>query len=344
MSLSVTRLEWMDAPVVPHAVADALAAAARPRDLGAPPPTARRNAPFLSRAPVLAFVFVAHIALVAAAAYAWRESLRLGDHVEEIPVEIVIDAGVLRAEEPLAAPPPLAAQAQTAEAAVEEPTLPAAMAVAEPADIPEQPAPVMREASADSAAETPAASLPPAPTAQPAAQVERDRLEAAARERARRVAQESAALAAQRRAQEIAQERAEERADMERERRAQARRAAEREKQAQAVQERRRIAARSLASEATRPAAAQFDAAGYRSIVARAVSASTRSACSSGGGRVVVAMMIGPSGRIASASLSSASGNSALDAAALASVRRAGPFPAPSNRATISVPIVVMCR
>lgn len=88
-----------------------------------------------------------------------------------------------------------------------------------------------------------------------------------------------------------------------------------------------------------------FDPAAYRAIIAHAVSAAVGAACpSAGAGRVVVALAIGGSGRISGVSLARASGNSALDAAALAAVRRAGPFPAPAGRAGVNVPVAVNCR
>lgn len=88
-----------------------------------------------------------------------------------------------------------------------------------------------------------------------------------------------------------------------------------------------------------------FDPGAYRAIVARAVSAAVGSTCpSAGAGRVVVALAIGANGRISAASLTQASGNAALDSAALSAVRRAGPFPPPSGRAGVRVPVAVSCR
>ncbi|MFO1134997.1 MAG: TonB family protein [Rhodoblastus sp.] len=342
MSLSLTRLEWIDAPVAPHALADAIAAAARPRDL-APPPSKSEGAqiPAALRARTLSMVVAAHAAILLAGAFAWRASLPTPEAIEEIPVEIVVEGADAMREPALvdapAPPPPVAAMQDSAatDAADAQPPQQAATE-----------APAQRQAEDDDAAshlqatapadqaitpEQSARAVKPAPSAEAAraAEIEQERREAAAR----------------RRAEARAARLAEERAEVERERRAQAKRAAERERQAQAAQERRRIAARSMAAEPARPAASAFDAAAYRSIVARAVASSASRSCpAGGGGRVVVALMIAPSGRVASASLSSASGNSVLDAAALAAVRRAGPFPAPSNRASVSVPVVVVCR
>lgn len=344
MSLSLTRQPWMDAPVAPHPVADANAATVRPRDLAAPPQP-KKAAPWL-RPRTLSIVLAGHAALLLVAALTWRAVLPAGgETTEEIPVEIVIEA---TSDERLAVVKPSVPATEAAqEQIVPQSVLDAvAAAISDPpaesaAHKSERMATIAQEAAAtpppERLAAAPSDDASPPETAASmqarAAQAEQERREAVARQRATRLAQERAARAA------------EERADMERERRAQAKRAAERERHAQAIQERRRIAARSLGAQQTRPTAPAFDAAGYRAVVARTVAAATSRSCSAGGGgRVVVALMIGPSGRVAGASLSSASGNSILDAAALSAVRRAGPFPAPSNGASVSVPIVVICR
>lgn len=88
-----------------------------------------------------------------------------------------------------------------------------------------------------------------------------------------------------------------------------------------------------------------FDPASYRALVARAVRAAVGSRCSqAAGARVVIALTIGGSGAISSASVSSSSGNAAFDSASAAAVRRAGPFPPPSGRSAVSVPVAVSCR
>ncbi|MCC2105432.1 MAG: TonB family protein [Hyphomicrobiales bacterium] len=129
--------------------------------------------------------------------------------------------------------------------------------------------------------------------------------------------------------------------------RAQAERRAERA-------EARRMAAVERGGAGSRPAAASgahvsratdFDAASYRALVARAVRAAVGSRCSLGAGsRVVIALSIGRSGAVSGASISSPSGNSAFDAASLAAVRRAGPFPPLQGRSGVSVPVGVACR
>ena len=342
MSLSLTRQPWMDAPVAPHPIADALAAAVRPRDL-ASPPRLEKTAPWLSPR-TLTIVVAGHAALLVVAALTWRAVLPAGgETIQEIPVEIVIEA-TSDARSSIAEP--VTAQAEAARDMATPSAAESVMSavpeaqtetMAQPADggTARDPRAVAEpSAPQDSApADTRLAEMAAQMQAQRAAQADQERRDAAAHQRAKRLAQERAAQIA------------EERADIERERRAQAKRAAERDLQAQAAQDRRRMAARSLGVEQTQRAAPAFDAAGYRAIVARTVSAATSRSCSAGGGgRVVVALMIGPSGRVASASLSSASGNSMLDAAALGAVRRAGPFPAPSNHASVSVPVVVICR
>jgi len=349
VSLSLASLQWIDAPVAPHAVADAMAAALRPRDFAMAPPRREDSHVAAQRMRALAIVVAGHVALLGLGAFAWREGLRTPEVFEEIPVEIIVENEPARME-----------PAQKTEAASEPATTHAPVAHSEAA--PEHApiiAPPLPEAPV-AAATSPASSATPleAPSAEARAADEQAEQEKAAEQRraaeaaeaqAARQAQERAAMVAREHAAREAKARtaqaAAERAELESERRAQARRAAMRERQAQAAQERRRIAARMPTTSTTRPAAAAFDAAAYRSIVARGVSASATRACSSvGGGRVVVALLIAPSGHIARATVSSASGNATLDSAALSAVRRAGPFPAPSNRASVSVPVVVVCR
>ena len=347
MSLSAS-LQWVDAPVAPHAVADAMAAALRPGDMANAPPKRETTRGGALRFRALAIVVIGHVALVGLGAFAWRESLRAPEVFEEIPVEIIVESEPARMQ-----------AAQSAEPVREQAEAPPPAADSEAA--PEQHDTLTT--TPETAVEAPVAAAQPAP-AQPSTDDARARAEehaeqerAAAQRRAAEAAEALAARQAQERAAMVVRERAAreararaaqaaaERAELARERRAQAKRAAARERQAQAAQERRRIAARTPATAAARPAAVAFDAAGYRSIVARAVSASASRACSAGGGgRVVVALLIAPSGRVSRASVSSASGNATLDSAALSAVRRAGPFPAPSNRASVSVPVVVVCR
>ncbi|HMN73558.1 MAG TPA: TonB family protein, partial [Rhodoblastus sp.] len=83
----------------------------------------------------------------------------------------------------------------------------------------------------------------------------------------------------------------------------------------------------------------------YRALVARAVRAAVGSRCAqAAGARVVIALTIGHSGAISSAGVASSSGNGAFDAASATAVRRAGPFPPPTGRSAVSVPVVVSCR
>jgi TolA protein len=178
------------------------------------------------------------------------------------------------------------------------------------------------------------------------AEAHRRRIEEAARRQREEIARRREAE----RVAAVREERAEERRAAEKERRAQELRAdakrdaanAQREKRAQ---ESRRVASLAPPQDAGVSRGDSFDAASYRRIVARAVSAAVARSCpASGGGRVVVALVIGGAGQISAASLSGPSGNAALDSAAVAAVRRAGPFPAPTGRSTVSVPVAVTCR
>lgn len=88
-----------------------------------------------------------------------------------------------------------------------------------------------------------------------------------------------------------------------------------------------------------------FDAASYRAIIARAVKAAVGSKCSFGAGsRVVIALTIGRTGAISGVGIATSSGNGAFDAASLSAVRSAGPFPPPTGRSSVSVPVGVSCR
>ncbi|MBX3525860.1 MAG: energy transducer TonB [Rhodoblastus sp.] len=348
MSLSAS-LQWVDAPVAPHAVADAMAAALRPGDMANAPPKRETTRGGAQRFRALAIVVIGHVALVGLGAFAWRESLRAPEVFEEIPVEIIVESAPARMQaaqsvEPVleqAEAPPPAAVSEAAPEQHDTLTTPLEAAVETPSAAAAQPAPDQSSTDDARARAEEHAEQERAAAQRRAAEAAEALATRQTQERAALVVRERAAREAKARAAQAAAERAE----LARERRAQAKRAAARERQAQAAQERRRIAARTPATAAARPAAVAFDAAGYRSIVARAVSASASRACSAGGGgRVVVALLIAPSGRVSRASVSSASGNATLDSAALSAVRRAGPFPAPSNRASVSVPVVVVCR
>jgi len=275
----------------------------------------------------------------------------------EAPIELVLEAPAPAQPDVSAAPaaeqqaPPILSTPAAVAAPAPEP--PAIAAAVQP-EISQQPAPV---ASA------------PAPDTSEILEKRRREQEAERAARERRRALELARA----RAEERAEERAEQRA-VDRERRQEAaRRAAER---AKATEERRRAAAQAEAAREARaalevsregggatarqqvahrpsaPARAaatdesnRFDAASYRAIVARAVRAAVGSRCSIGAGsRVVIALVIGRSGAISSASVSSPSGNSAFDAASIAAVRGAGPFPPPTGRSSVSVPVGVACR
>ncbi|MCB1535303.1 MAG: TonB family protein [Rhodoblastus sp.] len=192
-----------------------------------------------------------------------------------------------------------------------------------------------------------------------AEQIARDRHTEQRRAIERARAEERTRLA-HKQAERYAAEQAERQAAEREQRREAARRSAARadaERQAQRAEARRLAAIERSAGSGSRPAATpgahaartartnDFDAASYRALVARAVRAAIGSRCSLGAGsRVVIALSIGRSGAISAASISSPSGNSNFDAASLAAVRRAGPFPPLQGRSGVSVPVGVACR
>ncbi|HPG05113.1 MAG TPA: hypothetical protein PLB34_18745, partial [Rhodoblastus sp.] len=70
MSLSAS-LQWVDAPVAPHAVADAMATALRPDDMANAPPKRETTRGGAQRFRALAIVVIGHVALVGLGAFAW---------------------------------------------------------------------------------------------------------------------------------------------------------------------------------------------------------------------------------------------------------------------------------
>ncbi len=302
----VTFPAWFAAAAEPAAnpAADAVAAAVRPGDFGGSAPVAARTVAWPgARVKALAVALMVHGALVSGA-LAWRQMAYSADAVEEIPVEVVVEA------QPSAVDP---APAATAGASALQPP---------PAEAPPE--------------------LPQAETFAPASSI----MAAPVDKMAESEAVRDLAREADRRKQEgFAQRQAEKRAQKntvaEHARREQARRAAE-----QQQEKRLRVASIATASHAARDATRDaFDAASYAAIVKRGVAAAVARACpSGGGGRVLVSLVIGATGHVASASLTGPSGNGAFDAAAVAAVRRAGPFPAPAGRSAVSVPVAVTCR
>ena len=297
---------------------------------------------------------------------------------QEIPIEIVIESGA----RPEAASAP--EQAADTPAKTEEAPQVAAASPPENAPPPPQeaadaaPPPSPGPAQPTPAEPPPLAAASPAPnqqaaieatpevrpnstpTPRPPARIERDKQEPVdkavqrelRRQAERRAIERARAEQHMRQAREEAERRAAEREQRRKAAhfsaaRAQAERRAERA-------EARRMAAVERGGAGSRPAAASgahvsratdFDAASYRALVARAVRAAVGSRCSLGAGsRVVIALSIGRSGAVSGASISSPSGNSAFDAASLAAVRRAGPFPPLQGRSGVSVPVGVACR
>lgn len=328
-------------PVVGPTV-DAIASVTRPRDFGAAVGSWRRREPQArGRALALAVVLLAHAGALAAVAF-YQRAPRATEDFEEIPIEIVVAA------EPASVAPQAPAEAPPRRSARLD--IPAAPDAAEIPLAVEQDAAQAREqrvaasiARAAVLADEPPASLAVDNEAARAAQAaEAARAEAARlaemahrreRDRARREAE-----AERQRSQRAAAARAEAR----RETVELQRRAARQEASAR----RERVARLESGRTATRLAPQDaFNAASYRSIVASRVRGALSRACAAGGGgRVVVALTIGASGEIAGVSLASASGNRAIDAAAVAAVRSAGSFPPPSGRARVSVPLALTCR
>lgn len=243
-----------------------------------------------------------------------------------------------------AAPPPAPAPAQTS--AAEPPPPVAAVPPAGDQQTAREPTP-----------ETKSDATPPPPPSAPIARATQEavgnavQMEQKQAER-RRAIEQARAEKHTRQAREQAERRA---AERERRREAARRSAARAEAEQRAERaEARRMAAVERGGAASQPAAASgahaarvsdFDAASYRALVARAVRAAVGSRCSLGAGsRVVIALSIGRSGAISGASISSPSGNPAFDAASLAAVRRAGPFPPLQGRSAVNVPVGVACR
>ena len=297
---------------------------------------------------------------------------------QEIPIEIVIESGarpeaasapeqaadtrgkteeapqVAAASPPEIAPPP---PQEAADAAPPPSPGPAQPTPAEPPPLAAA-SPAPNQQAAIEA--TPEVRPNSTPTPRPPARIERDKQEPVdkavqrelRRQAERRAIERARAEQHMRQAREEAERRAAEREQRRKAAhfsaaRAQAERRAERA-------EARRMAAVERGGAGSRPAAASgahvsratdFDAASYRALVARAVRAAVGSRCSLGAGsRVVIALSIGRSGAVSGASISSPSGNSAFDAASLAAVRRAGPFPPLQGRSGVSVPVGVACR
>ncbi|HPG03658.1 MAG TPA: TonB family protein [Rhodoblastus sp.] len=297
---------------------------------------------------------------------------------QEIPIEIVIESGArpeaASAPEQAADTPAKAEEApQVAAASPPEiappPPQEAADAAPPPSPGPAQPTPAEPPplAAASPAPNqqaaieaTPEVRPNSTPTPRPPTRIERDEQEpvdkAVQRELQRRAERRAIERARAEQHMRQAREEAERRA-AEREQRRKAARLSAARAQAERRAERaeaRRMAAVERGGAGSRPAAASgahvsratdFDAASYRALVARAVRAAVGSRCSLGAGsRVVIALSIGRSGAVSGASISSPSGNSAFDAASLAAVRRAGPFPPLQGRSGVSVPVGVACR
>ena len=297
---------------------------------------------------------------------------------QEIPIEIVIESGArpeaASAPEQAADTPAKAEEApQVAAASPPEiappPPQEAADAAPPPSPGPAQPTPAEPPplAAASPAPNqqaaieaTPEVRPNSTPTPRPPTRIERDEQEPVdkAVQRELRRQAERRAIERARAEQHMRQAREEaERRAAEREQRRKAARLSAARAQAERRAERaeaRRMAAVERGGAGSRPAAASgahvsratdFDAASYRALVARAVRAAVGSRCSLGAGsRVVIALSIGRSGAVSGASISSPSGNSAFDAASLAAVRRAGPFPPLQGRSGVSVPVGVACR
>lgn len=287
---------------------------------------------------------------------------------DEEPIEVVMDtaagASVVEPERSaLETPAPSAEAPAKADAA---PRADRDMTTPETARA-DAPAAAMAALSAQPAAKTPEAErLVQAPDAEPMREAPAPRLQAReqAQEQAhalekaqaeeRRKRQMQARLAAERaearETQRLEKERARARSEAqqrERERRQSARAALDANRgETQAAQPRGGAASsRTAALRETEAAGGGFDAASYRAIIARAVKAAVGSKCSFGAGsRVVIALTIGRSGAIGSVGIASSSGNGAFDAASLSAVRSAGPFPPPTGRSSVSVPVGVSCR
>lgn len=276
----------------------------------------------------------------------------------ETPIEVVVEqAGEAGPDAAIAG-----AAASPAEPAVDQraPTETAQSNPEKPAAAPEPPLVVARAAdepppaavqAAEVAAAVAEAIAPPLPA--PPALVAPDKAAQAAREAAQteRVRERARERAEERERREAIARRAAEKAEA---RDAQERAAA----RAEAKRERARLAmlapqgdagSRGGVTHVARSPApdkgGHFDAAAYRALIAGAVRAAVGSRCAqAAGARVVIALTISGSGAISGAAISSSSGNGAFDAASVAAVRRAGPFPPPTGRAGVSVPVGVACK
>lgn len=292
-----------------------------------------------------------------------RPALGVNGADQEIPIEIVIDNSAR--QEPAAAAERIADVQDKAEVAPQgattAPTPPPAspQAASDAAPPPVAAVPPARdqrtpgEPTLDTKSDASSPPPPPAPVARAKQEAIGNAVQMDQKHAERRGAIEQArAEKHTRQAHEQAERRA---AERERRREAARRSAARAEAEQRAERaEARRMAAVERGGAGSRPAAASgahaarvtdFDAASYRALVARAVRAAVGSRCSLGAGsRVVIALSIGRTGAISGASISSPSGNAAFDAASLAAVRRAGPFPPLQGRSAVSVPVGVACR
>jgi periplasmic protein TonB len=272
----------------------------------------------------VASVAAAHAGLIMAVAANQRDAPDRESGIE-IPIEIVVEALPAASDEPAVVAARSVETAPPSDLRMDE------EATAQPGSTIDVPEPARTEAAAkdiepEEAEHAWVATLPPAFAS--AAPATREAPEARSASRAHR-----------------ARNAGREKSHAEPERRAEPRKAEGEQKREMTARARLQLASISPGHAERDAQRAQFDAASYRAIVARAVSAAVGRSCpATGGGRVVVALLINSSGQIASASLSGASGNAALDSAAVAAVRRSGPFPAPSSRSNVSVPVAVTCR
>lgn len=292
-----------------------------------------------------------HVCLVAGALRLAADNSSFGDSDLETPIEIVVGqtpeagADVASAAQSDAIPDAAPSPAKAAE----KPAPTDAAAEAGPAEQPAQAN--VREPPRTAAPAEPDGASPASEATGPAFAQAQQR--ARAREQARREA--IARRAAER--ERLEAERATARRDAREKALAERRRAAraEERRNAQASPGERRTdagvprAAAGGAARETKPARVGdgdgFDAAAYRALVARAVRAAVGSRCSqAAGARVVIALTIGRAGAISSAVIASSSGNGGFDAASASAVRSAGPFPPPTGRAAVSVPVAVSCR
>ena len=343
------------------ALADQAAARIRPADFFTPPPapeTISVDPP--RRVAAASAALVLHAGLCLGLVHFAHQGMSGGDADLEIPIEVVVgggpEAGVATDARQAAAEPqaaPTDARRETAPAEALQPVTDAtasnlARDAREPEERPPAPSPVapVLLTTPHTPDTTGALERHAQETVRRAARIETDRLardhERAverARQRARERAQDRAEE--QERQKELAQ-RAAERADARREARAML----ETSSRNGGGGDRRGPVGSDAAPRQTRLGDTDgFDAASYRALIARAVHAAVGSRCSEGAGsRVVIALVVGRSGAIASASVASASGNAAFDLASVAAVRRAGPFPPPTGRSSVSVPVGVACR